>query len=69
MQVCEVICPKCGHPFQIVKGMTVSELRSGERLPKSREEDEPDYCPKCHCRISANDADFQSNVTMTMMVD
>ena len=69
MQVFEVICPKCGHAFQITKGMTVSELRSGKQLPASRDENEADCCPKCHYRIPVQDADFNSHVTMTMMVD
>ena len=67
--VYDVICPKCGHPFQIVKGAFVMELVSGKKLPKSRDEDEPDYCPKCKCRISVNDSDFRNHVKQVMMAD
>ena len=67
--VYEVICPNCGNTFQITKGVTVSELKSGEQLPKSRDAGEPDCCPNCHYRLSVNDAEFNSHVTMTMLVD
>ena len=65
----EVICPRCGQSFEIMKGVTVEELRSGEQIPKSREEDEPDYCPKCHHKMSVLDPDFSDHVKMIMMLD
>ena len=67
--VYEVICPNCGQPFRIMKGVTVMELRSGASIPKSRDEDEPDYCPVCHHRMSVNDPDFRDHVRTFMMVD
>ena len=67
--VYNVICPNCGQPFQIMKGVTELELRSGEQLPKSRDENEPEYCPKCNNRISVNDPDFREHVKTIMMVD
>ena len=69
MHAYDVICPKCGHAFQIRKGGTVMELASGKKVPKSREEDEPNYCPKCHHRMSVNDEDFSSHVRMMCMID
>jgi hypothetical protein len=45
------------------------ELRSGETLPKSREEDEPDFCPECHFRVSVDDPDFSKYVKNFMMID
>ena len=67
--VYEIICPKCGHSFQIMKGATELELRSGEQLPKSRDENEPDYCPECNHRISVNDPDFSDHVKLSMLID
>ena len=67
--VYEVICPNCGQPFQVMKGVTELELRSGEQLPKSRDENEPDYCPNCHQRMSVNDPDFRKYVNTIIMVD
>ena len=52
-----------------MKGVTVEEMRSGEQVPKSRDEDEPDYCPKCHHKMSVNDPDFNDHVNLIMMVD
>ena len=69
MTVYDVICPKCGQAFQIAKGATMLELRSGKILPKSREESEPDFCPECHCRVSVNDPDFSKYVKSIMMID
>ena len=45
------------------------ELMSGKTLPKSREEDEPDCCPKCHFRMSVDDPDFSKYVKNFMMID
>ena len=50
-----VLCPKCGHVFSIKKGITLQECASGKPVPKSRNEDEPDYCPKCHHKMSDED--------------
>ena len=68
-QVYEVICPRCGQAFRIMKGVTVEELRSVANIPKSREDNEPDFCPKCNHRMSVNDPGFNDHVTMMMMVD
>ena len=52
-----------------MKGVTVEELRSVANIPKSREDNEPDFCPKCNHRMSVNDPGFNDHVTMMMMVD
>lgn len=67
--VYEIICPKCGQVFQVMKGITVMEAQSGVEIPKSRNEDEPDCCPKCRHRIKVNDPDTSNNVKLIMMID
>ena len=67
--VYNVICPKCGQTFQIVKGAFVRELVEGKKLPKSRDDEEPDYCPKCNYRMYVNDPDFREHVTESMLTD
>ena len=67
--VYNVICPKCGQHFQIVKGAFIRELVDGKELPKSRDEDEDDYCPKCRHRMSVNDSDFHDHVVQMTLAD
>ena len=69
MKVYNVICPKCGEAFQIVKGATILEHRSGEKLSDSRKESEPEYCPRCNFRMSVNDSEFHKYVKDLMMID
>ena len=69
MKVYNVICPRCGYDFQVKKGVTVQECSSGKRPPKSRDEEEPDYCPKCDYRVSVEDDDFPKHVRTIMFVD
>jgi len=52
-----------------VKGAFVHELVEGKQLPKSRDEDEPDYCPKCGHQMSVNDPDFHDHVKQMMLAD
>ena len=67
--VYNVICPQCGQSFQIVKGPFVRELVKGKQLPKSRDDDEPDYCPKCGHKMSVSDPDFHDHVKQMMLAD
>ena len=69
MRAYNVICPRCGHPFQIQKGETLYEGIKGIKVPKSRNENVPDYCPKCHHRMSVKDPDFRKHVIESMFVD
>ncbi|MBR5735995.1 MAG: hypothetical protein IKX60_04285 [Bacteroidales bacterium] len=64
-----VVCPKCGHKFTILKGMTIMELVSQKPLPKSRDEEEPDYCPKCNHKMSVLDPGFNDNVEKFALID
>ncbi|MBP5720585.1 MAG: hypothetical protein J6W82_05925 [Bacteroidales bacterium] len=52
-----------------MKGAFVQELVEGKKLTKSRDEDEPDYCPKCGHRMSVDDPDFHDHVKQIMLVD
>lgn len=62
-----MLCPDCGHEFEVMKGILVSEC--GKKMPKDREEDEPFVCPKCGKRFCTHDDNFYSNVQYTIMAD
>lgn len=45
------------------------ELVSQKPLPKSRDEEEPDYCPKCNHKMSVLDPGFNDNVEKFALID
>jgi len=63
----EMKCPQCGHRFEAVKGIFVSEC--GKPVPREREEEVPFRCPKCGKEFRVTDDDFQANVESVMMAD
>ena len=64
-----ITCPQCGCEFQILKGALLDEYKAGIKLPASRDESVPDYCPRCNRRFSVNDQDFQQYVKSFMFID
>ena len=68
-QVYDVICPKCGQSFQIMKGVTMMEAQSGVEIPKSRDENEPDNCPNCNHQLLVNDPELRDFVKLVMLID
>ena len=61
-------CPKCGHQFEVMKGVLMSEANLNP-IPEDRLEETPFRCPVCGLEMSTQDADFNDHVETIMMVD
>ena len=61
-------CPKCGHQFEVMKGITVKESDL-DPIPEERMEETPFTCPICGLVMSTQDKDFNDHVEMVLMVD
>ena len=67
-KVYTVNCPKCGHQFEVMKDILVSESNL-DPIPEERLEETPFTCPICGLEMSTQDPDFNDHVEMVMMVD
>ena len=63
-----IVCPECGHRFEQMKGILVSEAGQGS-VPEDRREETPFRCPACGFTLSTEDEDFNKHVESVMMVD
>ena len=63
-----IICPKCGHSFEVMKGILVNEAGL-DPIPEDRKEETPFKCPVCGLVMSTQDEDFHQHVESIMMVD
>ena len=61
-------CPKCGHQFEILKGLLVNECDLS-CIPAERFEETPFTCPKCGLVMSTEDDKFNDHLEMVMMID
>jgi len=67
-KIYSIVCPKCGHRFEVMKGILVSE--SGlDPIPEERLEETPFKCPVCGLEMSVEDEDFKKHVVAVMMAD
>ena len=67
-KIYSIVCPKCGHRVEIMKGILVSE--SGmDPIPEERLEETPFKCPVCGLEMSVEDEDFNKHVAAVMMAD
>ena len=63
-----IVCPKCGHEFEIMKGILVSEAGM-DPVPEERLEETPFKCPVCGLEMSTEDENFNEYVKSVMMID
>ena len=67
-KIYSIVCPKCGHRFEVMKGILVSE--SGlDPIPEERLEETLFKCPVCGLEMSVEDEDFNKHVAAVMMAD
>lgn len=67
-KVYTINCPICGHQFEVMKGILVSESNL-DPIPEDRLEETPFTCPVCGLEMSTQDPDFNDHVEMVIMVD
>ena len=67
-KIYSIVCLKCGHRFEVMKGILVRE--SGmDPIPEERLEETPFKCPVCGLEMSVEDEDFKKHVVAVMMAD
>lgn len=63
-----IICPKCGHKFEVTKGILMSEANL-DPVPEERKEETPFKCPVCGLEMSTQDEDFNQHCESVIMAD
>ena len=64
----KIKCPKCGHRFEITKGVLMSWDFS-KPIPKELQEETPFNCPKCNHQMTVLDDDFYDHVMEAACID
>ncbi len=67
-QIYNIICPKCGKKFEVMKGILMSECEKGD-IPAERKEETPFKCPHCRHQMSVQDPNFNDHVESVIKAD
>ena len=67
-ELLKIKCPKCGHQFEITKGVLMSWDFS-KPIPEELREETPFNCPKCNHQMSVLDDDIHDHVVESCFMD
>ena len=67
-QLYQIVCPKCGHEFNVTKGVMM-RWDPSKPIPAELRDEPPFECPKCKHTMCVLDDGFNDHVQSVMFMD